>query len=87
MWDEPAMANGIIQNYIITRPDNPMTTISHNDIINLMITFFGLTPNTNYIVSIGAVTVELGDVVSMSFTTPSCKCVIVLMCYVMYCFD
>jgi len=87
MWDEPAMTNGIIKNYMITRPDNPVITISHNDIINLMITFFGLTPNTNYTVSIGAVTVELGDVVSISFTTPSCKCVIVLMCYVMYCFD
>ena len=48
---------------------------------------YGLTPNTNYTVNISAVTVEPGDVASLSFTTPSCKCVIVLMCYVMYCSD
>ena len=87
IWDEPSMPNGIIRRYIITSPFSPAITTSHNDSLSLIVTFYELTPSTNYTVNISAVTVEPGDVASLSFTTPSCKCVIVLMCYVMYCSD
>ena len=64
-----------------------MKIVNHTDVSVLTTTIYGLTHNTSYIVTISAVTVEPGDTASMSFTTPSCKCVVVLMCYVMYCFD
>jgi len=88
-WEEPAVHNGIIRSYtiVILLNGNPVITLSHTDISALTTTIYGLTHNTSYIVNISAVTVEPGDAASMSFTTLSCKCVIVLMCYVMYCFD
>ena len=90
-WEEPVVHNGIIRSYIIVIViDNNaiiLTVISHNDTAVLRTTIYGLTHNTNYIVNISAVTVEPGDAASLSFTTPSCKYVIVLMCYLMYCFD
>ena len=87
LWDEPAIPNGIIQYYTIAISSNPVVILNHTNLINLTLDICGLTHNTNYTVNISAVTVEPGDAASMSFTTPSCKCVIVLMCYVMYCFD
>jgi len=89
VWDKPAMPSGIIRSYtitILTTFNDPVATFSHTDISALTAAIYGLTHNTSYIVNISAVTVEQGDVASMSFTTPSCKCVIVLICYVMYCF-
>jgi len=88
-WEEPAVQNGIIRSYtvVILLNRNPVITLSHTNISVLSTTIYGLTHNTSYTVIINAVTVEPGDAASMSFTTPSCKCVIVLMCYVMYCFD
>ena len=87
IWDEPDVPNGIIRYYSIVILSNPVMIINHTNLVNLTVNIYGLTHNTSYIVIINAVTVEPGDVASMSFTTPSCKCVIVLMCYVMYCFD
>ena len=78
-WDEPAVPNEIIRYYMIS--------INHTNLLNFTVDIYGLTPNTYYTVNISAVTVEPGNAASISFTTPSCKCVIVLMCYVMYCFD
>ena len=89
-WEEPVVHNGIIRSYIIViviGNNTILTVISHNDTAVLRTTIYGLTHNTNYIVNISAVTVEPGDAASLSFTTPSCKCVIVFMCYLMYCFD
>ena len=89
-WEIPAIPNGIIRSYtitILTTFNDLVVILSHTDISALTTTIYGLTYNTSYIVNISAVTVEPGDAASMSFTTPSCKCVIVLMCYVMYCFD
>ena len=87
MWDEPAIPNGIIQYYDIIILSNPVVILNHTNLVNLTLDIYGLTHNTNYTINISAVTVEPGDAASMSFTTPSCKCVIVLMCYLMYCFD
>ena len=89
-WEEPVTDNGIIRSYLVsiyTNTDVVLTAINHTDVSVLTVNICGLTPNTMYTVNISAVTVEPGDVASMSFTTPSCKCVIVLMCYIMYCFD
>jgi len=83
-WDEPAVPNGIIRLYSISILNKVF--INHTNLLNLTVDIYGLTPNTNYTVNIRAFTVEPGDAASISFTTPSCKCVIVLMCYVMYCF-
>ena len=88
-WEEPLISNGIIRSYaiaILTITSNPVTNLSHSGISILSTTIYGLTHNTDYILYIRAVTVEPGDAALISFTTPSCKCVIVLMCYVMYCF-
>jgi len=87
-WDKPAEDNGIIRSYKITISigNKPVTIVNHTDLSVFSTTIYGLTSNTKYIVNISAVTVEQGDVASMSFTTPSCKCVIVLICYVMLCF-
>ena len=87
MWDKPAIPNGIIQYYTIIILSNPVVILNHTNLVNLTLDIYGLTHNTNYTVNISAVTVEPGDVASLSFTTPSCKCVIVLMCNVMYYFD
>jgi len=81
-WDEPAVPNGIIQYYIISI--SSVIFRNHTNLLNLTVEFNGLTPNTNYTFNISAITVEPGNAASLSFTTPSCKCVIVLMCYVMY---
>ena len=81
MWDEPAKPGGVIRKYIIsilTVPINLLMVNNYTDLSELTANIFGLTPNTNYTVNISAVTVEPGDVVSASFTTPSCKRVIVL---------
>jgi len=89
IWEEPEVSNGVIRNYLVTiyiTNDDVITVINHTDVSLLTVNIYGLTPNTNYIVNISAVTVEPGDVASMSFTTPSCKCVIVLIYYVMCCF-
>ena len=87
LWDEPATPNGIILYYTIVISSNPVVILNHTNLINLILEIYGLTHNTNYTININAVTVEPGDVASLSFTTPSCKCDIVLMCYVIYCFD
>ena len=90
MWDEPAKPGGIINNYTITISTITMNNsvfVKYTDLSDLTVNIYGLIPNTNYIINITAVRVEPGDAASLSFTTPSCKCVIVLMCYVMYCFD
>ena len=81
-WEEPVVHNGIIQSYTITIliNNNPVLSVTHTDTSVLRTTIYGLTHNTNYTVNISAVTVEPGDAASLSFTTPSCKCVIVLMC-------
>ena len=86
MWDEPAIPNGIIQYYTIIILSSPVVILNHTNLVNLTLDIYGLTHNTNYTVNIIAVTVESGVAASMSFTTPSCKCIIVLMCYVTYCF-
>ena len=86
MWDEPAKPGGMIVNYVIVISQFS-AVINHTDTSNLTLSLYGLTFNTDYTINISAVNFMQGDVASMSFTTPSCKCVIVLMCYVMYCFD
>jgi len=89
-WEEPVFQNGIIRSYLVIiyiSTDDVLTAINHTNVSLLTVNIYGLTHNTSYIVNISAVTVEPGDAVSISFTTPSCKCVIVLTCYVMYCFD
>ena len=80
------MPNGMIEYYLITISSAPPFTFNHSDLTTLTVSISGLTPDTNYTVNISAVTVETGDAASISFTTPSGKCVIVFMCYVMYCF-
>jgi len=88
IWNEPGIPNGVIRSYLITiyTTSGYVLTINHSNLSSLTVDIYGLTPNTIYTVNISAVTVEPGDAASLSFTTPSCKCVIVLMCYVMYCF-
>ena len=86
MWDKPAIPNGIIQYYIIIL-SSPLVILNHTNLVNLTFDIYGLTQNANYTVNISAVTVEPGGAASMSFTTPSCKSVMVFMCYVMYYFD
>ena len=85
-WEEPAVHNGIIRRYIVSIRNSNGDVVMAVNVSTLTVKIFGLTPNTNYTVNISAVTVEPGDAASISFTTPSCKCVIVLMCCVMYCF-
>ena len=75
-WEMPSIPNGIIRSYtitILTVLNDPVVTVTHTGISVLHTTIYGLTPNTNYTVDISAVTVEPGDVASLSFTTPSCK--------------
>ena len=60
----------------------PVSIITHTDVSVLSTIIYGLTHNTQYTVNISAITVEPGDAALISFTTPSCKCVIVSMCYV-----
>ena len=89
-WEIPSTPNGIIRSYtitILTVFNDPVITVSYTGVSVLSTIIYGLTHNTNYTVNIIAVTVEPGDAASLSFTTPSCKYVIVLMCYVMCCFD
>ena len=83
-WDKPAVPNGIIRYYMISILN--IIFLNHTNLLNFTVDIYGLTPNTYYTVNISAVTVEPGNAASISLTTPSCKCVFVLMCYVMYCF-
>ena len=79
MWEEPEVSNGIIRNYLVSiyiNTDDVLTAINHTDVSMLTVNIYGLTPNTMYTVNISAVTVEPGEVVPVSFTTPSCKCVV-----------
>ena len=83
-WEKPAIHNGIIRRYtimILFGLDEVVQifTINHTENLVLTTTIYGLTPNANYTVNISAVTVEPGDAASLSFITPSCKCVILLM--------
>ena len=72
-WDEPEMANGIIRNYIINVLDDDMSSVLNVTVSNLTFVIMDLTPNTDYIVNISAVTIRSGDVTSITFTTPTCK--------------
>jgi len=72
-WDEPEMVNGIIRNYIINVLDDDMSSIVNVTVSNLSFVIMDLTPNTNYVVNISAVTVIPGDVASIRFTTATCK--------------
>ena len=79
-WEGPTEPNGIIRYYTVSIVNEMF--LNHTNSLSLTVNIYGLTPNTNYTVNIRAVTVEPGHSASISFITPSCKCVIVLMCYV-----
>ena len=72
------MPNGVIRNYTITLLDDNMNTVQNQTVSNLMTVITQLTPNTSYVVDVSAVTVRSGDAASMTFTTPSCKRIIII---------
>ena len=78
MWDMPATHNGIIRNYTITILDGNMNSTVQNQTVSVVSRYVvtQLTPNTDYVVNVSAVTVRSGDAASSSFTTPACELIL-----------
>ena len=78
MWDMPAMNNGIIRNYTITILDSNMNSTVQNQTVSVVSRYVvtQLTPNTNYVCNVRAVTVRSGDAALSSFTTPACELIL-----------
>jgi len=75
-WDIPAMANGIIRNYIIiVLNDDKNETLFNETVLNSTFRYVvvQLTHSTGYVVDVSAVTIRSGDAASTDFTTPACK--------------
>ena len=72
-WEQPAMRNGNIQNYVITILDDNMNIVQNLTMSDSPSVITDLTPNTDYVVNVSAVTIRSGDAALTTFTTPACK--------------